>query len=286
MRRVLGLVMLCSLLGLALPGAIVAAQMPADADAAADPNQERRQGRTAESPGRGDQHVTRLQSAIDGITAGAKNWRVLEAGCGSRTRIRYDGHQYLVGIDISALQLDRNPDLDERIVGDVQSYPLAAASFDAITCWNVLEHLDRPELALANYANALKPGGLMVLVLPNVMSVKGLVTKLTPYRFHVWAYRTLLGRRGAGRMEDGGPFPTTLRLAISPAGLRRFAQHHDLLVEYASTREARPQAALRKRLHLEGRAWRITKRLVHAATFGRVEAERTELILVLRRPPN
>ena len=127
----------------------------------------------------------------------------------------------------------------------------------------------------------------MVLVLPNVMSVKGLVTKLTPYRFHVWAYRTLLGGAGAGRMEDGGPFPTaTLRLAISPAGLRRFAQEHDLVVEYASTREARPQAALRKRLHLEGRAWRITKRIVHATTFGRVEAERTELILVLRRPPN
>jgi SAM-dependent methyltransferase len=286
MRRVLGLIMFCALLGGVMPGVAVAAQMPADPDAEDDPTQERRQGRTAQGAGRADQHVAQLQSAIDGITAGAENWRVLEAGCGSRTRIRYDSRQHLVGIDISALQLERNPDLDERIVGDVQYYPLAAASFNAITCWNVLEHLDHPELALANYANALKPGGLMVLVLPNVMSVKGLVTKLTPYRFHVWAYRTLLGRRGAGRMEDGGPFPTTLRLAISPAGLRRFAEDHDLVVEYASTREARPQAALRKRLHLEGRAWRITKRIVHAATFGRVEAERTELILVLRRPPN
>jgi SAM-dependent methyltransferase len=280
MIRVFGLVIWRALLASALPAVVVAAQLPADR-ARADPNQERRYERTARSSGRGD-HVARLQSVIDGITAGATDWRVLEAGCGARTRIRFGTRQHLIGIDISASQLDRNPDLDERIVGDVQHYPLAAASFDAVICWNVLEHLDRPELALANYANALKPGGLMVLVLPNVMSVKGLVTKLTPYRFHAWAYRALLGRR----VEDGGPFPTTLRLAISPAGLRRFAHDHGLRVQYAAAREARPQTALRKKIHLEGRAWQGVKRLVHEASFGRVKVEQTELTLVLRRPPD
>jgi SAM-dependent methyltransferase len=259
------------------------AQNPAE-----DPDDRYRRERAVPVSGRrhaSGGHIERLQAAVDRVTGNARGLRVLEAGCGARTRVRFGRAQYVVGIDISQSQLGRNHDLDERILGDVQTYPLPASSFDAVVCWNLLEHLDRPEQALANVAQAVKPGGLVLLALPNVLSIKGLVTKLTPYRFHVWVHRTLLRRRSSGQAASIGSFPTKLRLAIAPSHLRRFASQNGFSVEYATAREARQQVVIRRKLRLEGRAWRIAKGAVNAATVGRIETERTELILLLRRHP-
>jgi 2-polyprenyl-3-methyl-5-hydroxy-6-metoxy-1,4-benzoquinol methylase len=97
-----------------------------------------------------------------------------------------------------------------------------AGCFDAIVCIDVLEHLDHPRAALANMHEALAPGGLMVIKLPNAMSLKGLITKLTPHGFHVWVFRNVFGKRNAG-VDDVGPFKAHMRWAISPRALRRWA---------------------------------------------------------------
>lgn len=51
--------------------------------------------------------------------------------------------------------------------GDARRLPFAAASFDSITCLDVLEHLPRPEEALAEMARVLRPGALLILLTPN-----------------------------------------------------------------------------------------------------------------------
>ncbi len=61
---------------------------------------------------------------------------------------------------------------------------------------------------------ALKPDGIMVLALPNLMSVKGLVTKFTPHAFHTWFYRRVYRSAKTGE-DDEGPFPTYFRRAVS-----------------------------------------------------------------------
>ena len=58
----------------------------------------------------------------------------------------------------------------EVLVGDVEDMelPLDAASFDAVVCGDLVEHLRDPETALARLRPLLRPGGRLVLSTPNV----------------------------------------------------------------------------------------------------------------------
>lgn len=125
---------------------------------------------------------------------------------------------HVVGIDLSEVALARHKRLDERILGNIETYPFPAESFDLVVCHYVLEHVDDPVAAIRNLASAVKPGGELDVQVPILGSVKGLVTKFTPHRFHVWCYRTLLREPNAGK-EGYGPFPTTL--TITPKKLER-----------------------------------------------------------------
>lgn len=56
--------------------------------------------------------------------------------------------------------------------GRLEEAGFADASFDAITLWDVLEHVHEPRLVLAELARLLRPGGLLVLSLPNPDSLE------------------------------------------------------------------------------------------------------------------
>lgn len=49
--------------------------------------------------------------------------------------------------------------------------PFATASFDAITMWDVLEHVYRPREVIAEAARILRPGGVLVVNHPNTESL-------------------------------------------------------------------------------------------------------------------
>ena len=51
--------------------------------------------------------------------------------------------------------------------GTLRSAPYAPASFDAMTFWDVLEHTFSPAEELAHAARLLRPGGLLVVSVPN-----------------------------------------------------------------------------------------------------------------------
>ncbi len=153
--------------------------------------------------------------------------KVLEAGCGSTTRIEQMNKFQITGIDISQKQLDRNSHISKKICGDIQKYKFENESFDLIISWYVLEHLKYPKNAMMHLTEALKLDGLIVLALPNIWSVKGLVTKLTPTAIHIWYYKHILKRENAGK-NDTGPFRTYLKKAISPSNIQRFAKNNGL----------------------------------------------------------
>ena len=68
-----------------------------------------------------------------------------------------------VALDASAGLLAHAPEGVETVVGDAVSLPFADGSFDIVTCVNGLHHLDGPDLALAEMARVLAPGGRLVL---------------------------------------------------------------------------------------------------------------------------
>ena len=233
---------------------------------------------------------TPFREAVDAANAclqeyrqGRGRLRILEAGCGSCRRFEL-GDAWLLGVDISPEQLSRQESVDETILGDIQDCALPEASFDVAVCWMVLEHLDRPLAALDNLRRALKPGGLLVLGMPNPLSAKGLFTRLTPHRIHVLYYRKVEGLAWAGT-EGRGPFRTTMHLAISPQGLRRYAERAGLEVLLMKVYEDQMQRRLRTRsraLHLAGRALSLTR---HLAPGGFDVVADSECVCILRVQP-
>jgi SAM-dependent methyltransferase len=60
-------------------------------------------------------------------------------------------------------------------VGDITEAPFPAASFDVITCFDVLEHLYEPRRVLAKVREWLRPGGIFYVQVPNIDSAEGRV---------------------------------------------------------------------------------------------------------------
>jgi SAM-dependent methyltransferase len=227
--------------------------------------------------------IVRFQPVLDRFLTEVAEPRVLEAGCGSATHVSLPPTAHLVGLDLSPEQLERNTHIQEKILGDIQTHPLPAGDFDAVICWELLEHVPEPLRALDNLIRTLRPGGLLILAFPNVLSVKGLVTKLSPHWFHVWFYRRVLGDRLAGGVGRP-PFPTCLPFAMAPERICDHARRRGLTVEYFDLFEALKQARLRRKLWISGWRWKLAKALVSAASFGRVTLEGTDCIMLLRQP--
>ncbi len=222
-----------------------------------------------------------LQAAVTRLLEGRAPIAVLEAGCGSTRHIDLGDRQRLTGIDISENQLRRNAQLDERILGDIQTYHFPAPCFDAVVCWDVLEHLPRPAAALDNLFDAVKPGGIVVLAFPNRCSFKGWVTKLTPYFVHVWFYRLMGDRRP---MEEFDQFPTYLRPSMAPLPVQRHGEKKGLSVVYFRLYEGPVQAALRRRSRFADRFFGALGVASRWLSLGRLDMNLSDCMLVFRKP--
>jgi SAM-dependent methyltransferase len=218
-----------------------------------------------------------LQATLDGWLARRETPpRVLDAGCGHQMYLHIRDAASVVGIDIDPAQLDGNATIDEKILGDVQTYPLPAASFDLVICYEVMEHLERPDLALENLIQAVCPGGLLVLGGPNLFSLKGLVTRFTPH----WVHR-LYYRMGGSGLE---PFRVYMRQAATPGKLAEWAHGRGLAAQYASQFESPLQRRARERIRLTGSGWRALRGIGRAVTGGRVDLAATDFMFVLAKP--
>jgi SAM-dependent methyltransferase len=169
--------------------------------------------------------VLDVRKTLDEYLPGDRRYEVLDAGCGDRLKLEIPPGAHITGIDIDAGMFRQNGSIDERIVGDIQSYPFPADAFDLMICWCVLEHVPRPTDALSNLSSCLRPGGLLVVGVPNLYSMKALVTKFTPYGFHRWAMH---------RFFDGvDPCRTYLRRDAAPARIQRTLARSGLAPVYS-----------------------------------------------------
>ena len=65
---------------------------------------------------------------------------------------------------VSVDKYDHGPAVDRH--DDIQSLEFPDASFNAIVCWSVLEHVPEPEKAIAEMYRVLKPGGTIWVQVP------------------------------------------------------------------------------------------------------------------------
>src|SRR5262245_29093355 len=180
--------------------------------------------------------------------------RLLDYGCGSgwyAQQMRELGWR-VTGMDFSAYaaeQVRRHFGIP-TLTGTLPHPQVAPASFDVITLGAVLEHVPHPHRLMAAVAEALRPGGYVVVSVPNLAS---------------WGFRYF------GADWWGLQLPHHL-LHFTPATLRRLLEAHGLEVHVLkavprpgwmqrSFRAARRRAGARRLLVKFGR-WRVVASLL------------------------
>jgi SAM-dependent methyltransferase len=158
------------------------------------------------------QPVRFLQRA--GLQPGA---RVLDVGAGPGRLVAalgaagYDAH----GIEPS----QRSVALARDVGRDVQPRGIAEHSdsgLDAAVLWHVLEHLDDPAAALATVRSWLRPGGLLLIGVPNAASLQAEIAGGAWFHWDVPRHRVHFTATG-------------LRLLLGRSGFEVAAMHHWVL---------------------------------------------------------
>jgi SAM-dependent methyltransferase len=123
----------------------------------------------------GDQRVRRLrmwEARLERLERRAPRGRLLDVGCAEGTFLelaRKRGWD-VCGTELSAFaaaEAARRTDA-EIFCGDLHEARYPGASFDAVTLWHVLEHLREPARYLAEIRRVIRPGGFLLIAVPNV----------------------------------------------------------------------------------------------------------------------
>jgi SAM-dependent methyltransferase len=116
--------------------------------------------------------------------------RVLEIGCGSGgtmswlRRIRIVRHA--IGMELVPAVADQaRSAFDEVVCGDIETVPLPDGPFDLVLALDVLEHLADPWAMVARLKLVLRPGGTLLVSIPNVANAAVVLPLLLKGR---WRY--------------------------------------------------------------------------------------------------
>jgi SAM-dependent methyltransferase len=110
--------------------------------------------------------------------------RLLDAGANFGHFLRVaDGVYQAAGFELSpsAVEWSRRSFGVKNAVGSVYYPPTEDSPWDAITCWDVVEHLADPRTALQQLGTLLRPGGWLFLSTPDAGS---LVARMLGRRWH------------------------------------------------------------------------------------------------------
>jgi len=119
---------------------------------------------------------------------------ILDAGCGNGRYTRFllrhaDKHAVITAFDVSQRMLKRarrrlQSSRVSLVAADLTRLPYADASFDAVVCGWVLEHLPDPRPGLRDLARVLRPGGKMLLLVTEDTLTGAMCSRMWHCRTH------------------------------------------------------------------------------------------------------
>ncbi len=144
-----------------------------------------------------------LRKTISSIPG--KKLKVLDVGCWMKQYQPLFGDRCgnYVGLDVSA-----GPHVD--VVGDVHRLPFKASSFDVVLCLEVLEHVERPWVAVEEIRRVLKPGGHLIASAPFIFPFHP--CPIDCWRFTSQGWSVLLQKYEDVKIERIGNSTTTFIL--------------------------------------------------------------------------
>jgi SAM-dependent methyltransferase len=120
---------------------------------------------------RGRRRVIRAELDALGLPTGIE---ILDAGCGSGATMRELADYGTVrGVELSeqAAEVARARGVGEVVVGRLEQLPWPDASFDLITCLDVIEHTPDDRVTLGELRRVCRPGGRLLVTVPAYQSL-------------------------------------------------------------------------------------------------------------------
>jgi SAM-dependent methyltransferase len=224
-----------------------------------------------------DADYAEAEQFVDAILPRDAVLKVLDIKAGEQ-RFEIRRPIYVVGVDVVQAERGVRPDADEHRVMDLEQVDLGSNEYDVVLCVNVLEHAREPKVLLYQVSKALKPGGALVIVVPNVVSLKSFVVRLVPWTVQRWLYAHVL--RG-----NDYPAPAVHKFSLRPNALVRQARLRGWQVEYFRTYEGPVQRRVRQRFGIVGWRWKTIVAITRVMTFGLLSADDTGIIAVFTKLP-
>jgi SAM-dependent methyltransferase len=194
---------------------------------------------------------------------GGRTGRVLDVGCGPgflldafrRRGWEPQGTELTEGAAAHARRVLGIP----VHVGPLESWPWPESSFDAVAMWHVLEHWPDPRVALDRAARLLRPGGVLLVGVPDFGSPEARWAAGAWFHLDVPRHLVHLTRRSLAGMLAGAGLEVRQVVTTAPeydgfsllqSALNRLGLGHNLLYDLLRRRGARLSRERASRLDL------------------------------------
>jgi len=125
-----------------------------------------------------------LSKFINKYQQKGKQYLFIELGCGGSSYLPYLAKKYdnlqlfgmdksLMGCKLAVTGIDGGLSKVQVVQGDVLQIPLKSEKFDIVFSLGLIEHFDEPDKILKKHVDLLKPGGLLICIVPNVFGIQG-----------------------------------------------------------------------------------------------------------------
>ncbi|MGA3152605.1 MAG: hypothetical protein ACLPN6_23655 [Streptosporangiaceae bacterium] len=206
---------------------------------------------------------------------------VLQAGCATAgaeldaAAIRASGHDVTVSMldddsPVTRAAVAAWPEPGAATLGELRTIPLTPRSVDIVHCPLLLDRVSETDIVLSRLVLALRPGGLLLLRIRDRDSAAGFLDRRLPgpLRGAIWR------RSWPG---EPGPHPAIYEPLASARGIQAFAARHGLVIAYRQAVSG-PAGGPPPRTILAAR------KIVAAASGGRLDSAHDELRFVIRKP--